>query len=210
MAMPENAEFHSLAVRRRRASRREEYVEQSKLAALLTEYLDPSCAWFTGLENKPTSALNGWLQRMRGCRSGISDILVLARWGGSTRVIFIEMKSIRGRISRAQKQMRVDVVPTGAVWLMARTARAALTGLLLELEGAHFRKTWTPPALEDWEGPFREISRLPVHPLVAAERREAKRRYRLRKEIREREAAQLAAARDGAGFIDARVKRHVG
>jgi hypothetical protein len=34
---------------------------------------------------------------------------------------------------------------------------------------------------------------------VAAERREEKRRYRLRKEIREREAAKLAAERDDAG-----------
>jgi hypothetical protein len=197
--MPENAASQLLSVRRRRVSRREEYIEQSRLAELLTEYIDPSCAWFTGLENKPHSRISGMLQRLRGCRSGISDMLVLAsRQGGGTRVIFIEMKSIRGRISPAQKQMRADVVLTGAVWLMARTARAAMTGLFLE--GVHFRKAWTLPALEEWEGPFREISRLPVHPLVAAERREEKRRYRLRKEMREREAAQLAAERDdGAG-----------
>jgi hypothetical protein len=43
----------------------------------------------------------------------------------------------------------------------------------------------------------------PQHPIVTAERREAKRRYRLRKEIREREAAQLAAERDDDDAGDA-------
>jgi len=37
---------------------------------------------------------------------------------------------------------------------------------------------------------------------VAAEQREEKRRYRLRKELREKEAAQLAAERDDAAGAD--------
>jgi len=40
---------------------------------------------------------------------------------------------------------------------------------------------------------------------VAAERREEKQRYRLRKELREKEVAQLAATRDGAELSNARV-----
>jgi hypothetical protein len=42
--------------------------------------------------------------------------------------------------------------------------------------------------------------RVPAHPLVRIERREAKRRYRLRKEMRAREAAKLVPERnDDAG-----------
>jgi hypothetical protein len=51
------------------------------------------------------------------------------------------------------------------------------------------RCKWEPPEIEPWEGPFFDPThRLPQHPIVAAERREAKRRYRLRSEMREREA----------------------
>jgi hypothetical protein len=138
---------------------------------------------------------------MIGCRSGVPDVLVLLRHANGTRVIFIELKSVRGRMSPAQKQLRDDVLPTGARYYMARTAAAALAAL--KRERVPFSKTWTPPALEEWAGPFDfddPTRRLPQHPVVAAERREEKRRYRLRKEIREREAAQPAAERnDDAG-----------
>jgi hypothetical protein len=202
MDMSENTAPETLAVRHRRACRREEFIEQSRLAELLTEYLDPSSAWFTGIENKPHSALGGMLQRRRGCRSGLPDMLILFRRGGGTIVIFIEMKSIRGRVSRAQKQMRADVLPTGVRWYMARSAVAALTALWRE--GVPFRKAWTPPALEPWAGPFPDPTlRLPLHPLVTAERREEKRRYRLRRQAREREAAQRAAERDDGDDIAA-------
>ena len=70
-----------------------------------------------------------------------------------------------------------------------------------------FRCKRKPPKLKAWEGPFADPTRrLPQHPVVAAERREEKQRYRLRKKIREREAAQLAAERDGAaGGLPCRV-----
>jgi hypothetical protein len=60
--------------------------------------------------------------------------------------------------------------------------------------GAPFRREYTPQPLKPYEGPFLDpTQRLPQYPEVAAERREAARRYRRRKEIREREAAELAA-----------------
>jgi hypothetical protein len=55
--MPESAAVESLAVRRRRESRREEWNEHTKLAWLLEKYLDPSCTFWTSLENKPLSMI---------------------------------------------------------------------------------------------------------------------------------------------------------
>jgi sulfur carrier protein ThiS len=56
----------SLAVQRRREGRREEWNEQTKLAALLREYLDPARTYWTALENKPLSQMSGVFQRRRG------------------------------------------------------------------------------------------------------------------------------------------------
>ena len=198
-----------LAVRRRRESRREEWHEHIKLAAWLNEYLDPACSFWSSLENKPLSVLSGMFQKRRGVRSGMPDVMVLVHRAAGTLVIFLELKSHRGKVSKVQKQVRAELLPTGAVWWMARSARAAMTAL--HRSGVPFRRKWKPPRLEEWEGPFSDPThRLPQHPLVTIEWREEKRRYRLRKRIRAREAARLAAARDGAGLIDARAHRRVG
>jgi hypothetical protein len=103
------------------------------------------------------------------------------------------LKSRRGLASKAQKQLRLEMLPAGAVWWMARSARAAMTAL--HLSGVVFRRKWKPPPLKSWEGPFADpTQRLPQHPVVAAQKREEKRRYRLPEAMRQREAA-LAAER---------------
>jgi hypothetical protein len=105
------------------------------------------------------------------------------------------LKSRRGVASKAQKQIRLEILPVGARWWMARSARAAM--MALHLSGVVFRRKWKPPQQKPWEGPFADpTQRLPQHPMVAAQKREEKRRYRLRKEICEREAARPAAERD--------------
>jgi hypothetical protein len=173
-----------LAVQRRRESRREEAKEQTKLVKMLTRYLDPSCAFWTSLENKPISAVSGMLQKRRGVRSGLPDILVLFRQDTGTIVIFIELKSRRGVASKVQKQIRMEMLPAGAVWWMARSARAALTAL--HMSGVVFRRKWKPPRLEPWEGPFADpTQRLPQAPDVAAERAAARKRWRERQLCRE-------------------------
>jgi hypothetical protein len=193
--MTESAAIPALAVRRRCESCREEWTEHIKLARLLTKYLDPSCTFWTSLENKPLSAVSGMFQRQRGVRSGLPDVEVLYRHDTGIVVIFVELKSRRGLVSKAQKQLRLELMPVGARWWMARSARAAM--MALHLSGVVFRRKWKPPQPEPWEGPFADpTQRLPQHPIVAAQKREEKRRYRLRKEIREREAAQRAAERD--------------
>jgi hypothetical protein len=192
---PHNAAAGSFATQRRRASRREEWITQSEFAELLTKYLDPSCTRWQSLDNKPLSRISGFLQKKRGIKSGCVDVEIFFRRKPSprcpTHVVLIELKSRRGIASRSQKQLRLESLRTGEKWYMARTARAAL--MALHLEGAPFRRKWRPPRLEPWEGPFSDPTRrLPQHPEVAAERREAARRHRLRKELREREAATVA------------------
>jgi hypothetical protein len=188
--MPESATSESFAVQRRRASRREEWTEQTKLAGMLAKYLDPACTFWTSLENKPLSRLGGLFQKRRGVRSGLPDVLVLYRG----RPIFVELKSRAGVATKAQKQVRVELLPAGASWWMARSARAAMVAL--HLSGVVFRRRWKPPRLKPWEGPFADTRRLPQAPQVAAQRRAARRRWRLRQ--RARNATQDPTARPHA------------
>jgi hypothetical protein len=193
--MLESVAPETLAVRRRRESRREESTEQTKLVELLARYLDPSCTFWTSLENKPISAVSGMLQKRRGVRSGLPDILVLFRHDTGIIVIFIELKSRRGVASRVQKQIRLEMLPVGAKWWMARSARAALVAL--HLSGVAFRRKWKPPQLKPWEGPFADpTQRLPQEPRVAAERAAARKRWRKRQRA---QVAKLLAERDAAG-----------
>ena len=87
--MTDSARAESLAVRRRRESRRQEWAEQTKLAEMLDKYLNPADTFWTSLENKPISRIAGIFQKRRGCRSGIPDELVLFRG----KPIFVELKS---------------------------------------------------------------------------------------------------------------------
>ena len=98
-----------------------------------------------------------------------------------------------------QKQIRLELLPSGATWWMARSARAAM--MALHLEGVIFRRKWKPPCLQPWEGPFADPThRLPQHPRVAAERRAARKRWRERQ--RACKAAKLAAERGDAAGSD--------
>jgi hypothetical protein len=175
--MTDNEPAGSFAVQRRQEGRREERNEHIKLAGLLAKYLDPSCTFWTSLENKPISAVSGMYQKRRGVRSGLPDVVVWFRHATGTSVIFIELKSRRGVASKAQKQIRLEMLPAGAVWWMARSARAAL--MALRLSGVVFRRKWEPPLLKSWEGPFADpTQRLPQEPRVAAERAVARKRWR--------------------------------
>jgi hypothetical protein len=168
------------AQRQRRKYRRLEWGEQTKLATLLTKHLDPSTTFWTAVENQPRSLLSGLLQRRRGVRSGLPDTMIVFR----QRSIFIEMKSRAGTASKAQKQVRAELVAAGAQWWMARSAVAALVAL--HRSGVAFRRPWKPPAdLRPWEGPFTgEEKRLPRHPLVRERQREANRRWREKRRAR--------------------------
>jgi hypothetical protein len=196
--MAESTASEPLAVQRRRESRRQEWTEQTKLAGLLAKYLDPKSTFWTSLENKPISRLSGVFQKRRGVKSGLPDVLVIFR----QKPNFVELKSRRGVASKVQKQIRLELLPSGASWWMARTARSAM--MALHLEGVTFKRRWTAPKrLRPWEGPFSGAEkRLPQHPEVAAERAAARRRWRLRQASRACETAKSAAEPDGAAGGD--------
>ena len=78
--MTDSARAESLAVRRRRESRRQEWAEQTKLAEMLDKYLNPADTFWTSLENKPISLLSGLFQKRRGVRSGIPDQPTANQW----------------------------------------------------------------------------------------------------------------------------------
>lgn len=170
----------SLAVLRRRQGRREEWVLQTKLAELLTQYLDPRSTFWSGVENAPRGAKAGHFQRRRGVRPGLPDLLVLH----DGRLLGLELKSKRGVPSAAQRAVALEIKSAGGRWYLARSVKAALTALTLE--GVVFRRRWRAAAqLAPWEGPFPDAAqRMPQHPRVAAERRAAQRRWRARQAAR--------------------------
>jgi hypothetical protein len=194
--MPPSAAAESFAVRRRRESRRQEWAEQTKLAEMLDKYLNAADTFWTSLENKPLSLLSGLFQKRRGVRSGLPDLLVIWR----AKPIFVEIKSRAGVASKAQKQICAKLKLAGADWYLARSGRAAL--MALNLSGVVFRRKWKPPRLKPWEGPFADPTRrLPQAPEVAAERKAARKRWRLRQRTA-RETAKLAVERDDAAGGD--------
>jgi hypothetical protein len=105
-------------------------------------------------------------------------------------VVFVELKSRRGALSKVQRQTRVELLQAGAAWFLARSPDAALAALALA--GVPFKRPWKAPPLQPWQGPTLE-ARLPPSPELVIERRQAVRRWR------ERKRALKAAAREGAG-----------
>jgi hypothetical protein len=188
----DNEAAESLAARQRSLSQREEFAEQARLVEKLQELLDPSVAFFSALENRPRSALAGLLQKRRGVRAGLPDLMIVVN---SKPPVFIEMKSKRGVPSAAQRRVFAELRAMGADVYLARSAAAALEAL--RRSNVPFRRPWEPPQLQPYEGPFSfsdpnsdPNQRLPQHPEVAAQRREAQRAWRERQ--RARKAAKLA------------------
>jgi hypothetical protein len=110
------------------------------------------------------------------------------------------MKSLSGKVSFAQEEVRLQILRAGGMWVMVRTARAALVAL--HRLGVPFRRAWKPPALEPWEEPVSDLA-LPIvwHPEVLRQWREDKKRRRLRQQ-RARKAEKSAAEQDDAAGAD--------
>jgi len=161
-----------------------EWREQVRFAALLDRWLDDTCTFATATDPVASSALSGWLRRRRGVRAGVPDTLVVYLG----KLVGLEMKSIAGRCSAAQRTVRVALLRAGADWWVCKSAHAAMWALVQS--GVKFRdiarsdgsvERWRQPELEPWEVPRRDpAERRPQHPAVAAQRREAARRRRER------------------------------
>lgn len=180
---------------RKRRRRREEWNQQCILVGLLTTYLDPSVFW-TGIENKPRSAMAGVFARRAGVKRGLPDIMALD--GG--KVVCVELKSSVGLPTRAQREIGAALIKSGAVWWWARSARSALAAL--HRSGITFARPYREPNLRGWEGPFDGgEKRVPSHPDMLrqqaaynAKRRQLRGAERERRELerwwRERAAAE--------------------
>jgi hypothetical protein len=179
-----------------------EWREQVRLAGLLDKWLDDTCSFATATDPVTSSALSGWLRRRRGVKAGTPDMLIWHRG----KSIAIEMKSRGGRCSPAQRTVRTALLRAGCQWWVCKSARAAMWAL--KESGVKFRvcvrsdasiERWRQPALEPWEVPRRDPSeRRPMHPRVAAERRDASRRRCAR-----RLAARRAVEPDDAAATSA-------
>lgn len=191
----------SLAVRRQRESRHEEYRTQRQVVALLAKHLGPQ-AFFTSIENRPRSAIAAMHQQARGVRAGLPDIAVVIRGPseGLVKLIFLELKSRRGQASPRQREVAAELQASGAGWHLARSARAAL--FALHMAGVPLGR-WRPPTrLQSWEGPFADPNqRLPMHPAILREQRAARRRWRARQRAAARLEAQSAAAISGPRLV---------
>jgi hypothetical protein len=64
------SEATSIPAQRRRRAQQWEWAEQAKLAARLTKMLDPTCVFWTAVDNQPWSKVAGIMRKRRGCRSG--------------------------------------------------------------------------------------------------------------------------------------------
>jgi hypothetical protein len=164
--------------RQRRRHRRDEWRTHTSLTLKLHSLIDPNEVFWTSLENRPSSWLNGLLQKKRGVRSGLPDLMFIPL--AASKPTFIELKSKAGHASKSQKQVRAELVAVGCQWFMARSVPAALEAL--RCAGVPFRLPWSEAVhLKPWEGPFPDPTlRLPQHPDVRARRRKSDNRYRER------------------------------
>jgi hypothetical protein len=186
----------SLPAQRRRQARQWERAVQIDLAAQLAE-LNPASVFWTAVDNQPWSKVAGILRKRRGCRCGVPDLLILHKG----TLIGLELKSRSGRVSRAQKEVRLEMLRAGGLWFLVRNTRGALVAL--NRCGIRFRRRWTPPVLEPWEEPVADPEQPMVwHPEVLRQWRADKERWRLRQANRARETAKLAAERDDATGAD--------
>jgi len=170
----------------RRESRREEWTMQTEFTELLNEYLDPNCTFCTSIENKPWSQLMGILQKRRGVRSGMPDVMAVTSGNPQldlVKLVFIELKSHNGVVRPVQKRVFAELTALGVHCWLARSTRAAMTAL--HRSGVPFRRQWRQSRLQPWEGPFNDLSqRMPMEPRLAAKRAAARRRWRERQASR--------------------------
>ena len=139
-------------------ARREEWLQQVRLALLLDRWVDSTTTWWSAIDTVPRSASNGWMRRKRGCKSGTPDTFVLHRG----KLVTIEMKSRRGQCSPSQRLAREALLRAGAQWWVCRSANAAMWALAQS--GVPFRtivhedgtiERWQQPRLPAWEVPKR-------------------------------------------------------
>lgn len=93
-------------------ARGEEWQIQERLAALPDRWLDPVTTWWTALDTVCPSAFVRILRRRRGVEAGTPDVPVFHRG----RLIGIELKTRKGRLSASQDAARGRLLAARADW----------------------------------------------------------------------------------------------
>jgi hypothetical protein len=183
---------------------RAEWEQQVRLAALLDTWLSSDAFW-TATDSAGTSPTTGAMRRLRGCKPGTPDLLVLY----CGKLIAIELKSPRGRCTSSQLAVREALLAAGADWWEARSANAAMAALALS--GVKSRmiahsdgeiECWRQSELAPWEVPRRDPAEpQPSAPELKAQLRERQQRWRERQRARkalQQQRREHLSARNGA------------
>jgi hypothetical protein len=138
------------------------------------------------------------MRKKRGVKAGCPDNWVV----DCGKLICVELKSPVGRCSQVQRAVREALIGAGAEWWECKTSAAAMSALAQS--GVRFREIvrkdgsverWRKPDLSAWEAPRRDPhERRPMHPMVAAKRRDEARRRRERRRARALEEAATRGA----------------
>jgi hypothetical protein len=188
---------------------RAEWLMQVEVARLFATWL-PSDAFWTATDATTTSPTTGLMRRMRGCKAGLPDFLILYRG----TLIAIELKSPQGRCTPSQRAVREALLRAGADWVESRSANAVMQAV--REAGVPFNmithsdgtiECWRQPELAPWEVPRRDpAERRPSAPEVAEERRASQRRWRERQQ-RARETSNDAPLSPSAGVASRQAQR---
>ena len=96
---------------------------QKDVADFLTLALPTPDAWFTAIPAGAPGKLRGAIMQAMGYRAGTPDMLVIYRPPSGPIVIWLELKSAAGKLSKAQEQCRKDLIAAGCKWALIRTLK---------------------------------------------------------------------------------------
>ena len=99
--------------------------DEQDLQMQVKEYLDwvlpmPG-SWFGASAAIGTNKTTGGILRAMGYRPGTPDMVVIYRPSSGPIVIWLELKSAKGTLSKAQEQCRKDLIAAGCKWALCRT-----------------------------------------------------------------------------------------
>ena len=97
-----------------------EQIFQRQVADFLTLALPTPDAWFTTIPAGGGGKVRGAILQGMGYKAGTPDMLVIYNFR-FPRVIWLELKAGRGRLSKVQVECRDDLIRAGGEWALCRT-----------------------------------------------------------------------------------------
>ena len=125
---PDSRERIAQAQRRRWSDqkRSSEHVIQSTIARHLEMRKQPGVFWFAVPNGGKRDPVTGRVMKAEGVRPGVPDLGLIIKG----QPYFLEVKKENGKLSQAQRELRVEIEAAGAVWAVAKGLDAALQQLV--------------------------------------------------------------------------------